>query len=43
MKHELLKWKGFCLSFETELKIEFLPRNNGSIKYLEKLLHTQYF
>ena len=27
------------LSFKTQLKVEFLPRNNGSKKCLEKSLH----
>ena len=31
------------LIFETQLKIEFLPPNNGSKKCLEKSLQSQIF
>ena len=34
----MIKDKG--LSFETQLKIEFLPPNNGRKKFLEKSLLT---
>ena len=37
----MIKYGG--LSFETQLKIEFLPPNNGSKKWLEKSLAFDYF
>ena len=38
MKYGLLKSKGWKLSFEIQLKIEFLPPNNDSEKYFVKSL-----
>ena len=43
MEYELLKGKRRKISFETQLKIEFLPPNNGSEKCLEKSLFTCIF
>ena len=43
MKYELLKWKACKMSFETRLKIEFLPPNNSSKNAWENLCLYVYF